>query len=102
MTSFPSKSACVFCSPCNTRSFGATPFARKSFSASETNCNGFCFVLCTAVSLIAFLFLPSHPISAPLRYLFLSLFSSSLLQPIRIKQDLPRQPFLQFRKRSLK
>src|ERR1700733_9372522 len=38
------------------------PFARKSFSASETNCIGFCFVLCAAVSLISVR--PLHLISA--------------------------------------
>src|SRR5260370_25880048 len=39
-----------FCSPSSTRSFGATPFARNSFSWSVTYCRGFCFDAIGAVS----------------------------------------------------
>ena len=34
----------------STRNFGATPRARKSFSASDTNCIGLNFVVCVPVS----------------------------------------------------
>src|SRR5215467_3649830 len=50
MTSLPSKTETGFCSPSRTRSLGATPLSRSSFSCSLTYCSGFCRVLCTADS----------------------------------------------------
>src|SRR2546422_4700022 len=50
MTSHPSKMQTGFCSPSSTRSLGATPLARSSFSSSATYCKGFCFVAIVAVS----------------------------------------------------
>ncbi len=44
ITSRPSKIQTGFCSPSSTRSFGATPFARKSCKVSLTYCSGFLFV----------------------------------------------------------
>src|SRR5207245_11157329 len=39
-----------FCSPSSTRSLGATPFARNSFSSSVTYCKGFSLDVIVAVS----------------------------------------------------
>src|SRR5262245_59713529 len=105
MTSFPSKSACVFCSPCNTRNFGATPRARKSFNASETNCIGFCFVVCVPVSLITLS--SSRPnLCTSQRSLCLCVIvffpSAPSLHPIGIEQNFSGQSALQFRKRTFK
>src|SRR5690349_7773899 len=44
-------------SPCSTRSFGATPFARNSVSRSVMYWVGFCFVAIVAVSDMASLLL---------------------------------------------
>src|SRR5579863_9901177 len=112
MTSRPSKLQTGFCSPSSTRNFGATPFARNSFSWSEMYCVGFCFVAIVAVSdmrrllrwtrLVELLFCVSLAVLG-------KQFGSKLLRQggkvlrlarhsIRIQQDLPRQPALQFGK----
>src|SRR5882724_8376536 len=97
-----------FCSPSSTRSFGATPFARKSFNVSVTYPNGFCLITCVPDSLMSLLptlselcVSSSAPSALSLAFLF-SNFHFLFLQSIRMNQNLPRQPILQFAERILK
>src|ERR1700758_4674708 len=50
MTLRPSNVQTAFCSSSRTRSLGATPFSRNSFSCSLTYCNGFCLIICVPCS----------------------------------------------------
>src|ERR1700758_5196193 len=105
MTSRPSKMQTGFCSPSRMRSFGATPFVRRSFSWSVMYCSGFCLVASVAVSDMALLLVVGIGRGESLlcvssrrgaNHSRTKEFASAR-QAIRIQQNFPCQPSLQQR-----